>query len=77
MVLKLSKKVDALQFCADLSKKLKSNKASYKYTSKSSHYIVLENDKVYRDLRHCSWDISNWNIKRMLTQQKFSRILWL
>ena len=54
MVLKLSKKVDALQFCADLSKKLKSNKASYKYTSKSSHYIVLENDKVYRDLRHCS-----------------------
>ena len=37
MVLKLSKKVHFLRFCADLSKKSKSVKAIYIYASKRSH----------------------------------------
>ena len=64
MVLKLSKKVHFLQFCADLSKKSKSVKAIYIYASESSHYTLSENDMVYRGLSHRSWDISNENIKK-------------
>ena len=59
MVLKLSKKVHFLQFCADLSKKSKSVKAIYIYASESSYYTLSENDMVYRGLSHRSWDISN------------------
>ena len=77
MVLKLSKKVHFLQFCADLSKKSKSVKAIYIYASESSHYTLSENAMVYRGLRHHSWDFNDWNIKKMLTQQKFNKILWL
>ena len=54
MVLKLSKIVHFLQFCADLSNKLKSAKIIYIYVSESSHYTHSENDIVYRDLRHHS-----------------------
>ena len=64
LVLKLSKKVNFLQFCADLSQKPKSViKAIYIYGFESFHYSLSENDMVYWDLSHHSWDISNWNIK--------------
>ena len=59
MVCKLSKKVQFLQFCADLSKKSKSVKAIYIYASESSHYTLSENAMVYRGLSHRSWDISD------------------
>ena len=59
VVLKLSKKVHFLQFCADLSQKPKSVKAIYIYESESSYYSLSENDMVYRGLSQCSWDISN------------------
>ena len=52
MVLKLSKKVHFLQFCADLSKKSKSVKAIYIYASESSHYTLSENGMVYRSPSH-------------------------
>ena len=47
MVLKSSKKVHFLQFCADLSKKFKSVKATYVYASESSHYTLPENYYYY------------------------------
>ena len=59
MVLKLSKKVHFLQFCADLSQKPKSVKAIYIYGSENFHYSLSENDMVYRGLSHRSWDISD------------------
>ena len=43
MVRQLSKKVQLLQFCADLSKKSKYVKAIYIYASESSHYTLSEN----------------------------------
>ena len=64
MVLKLSKKVYFLQFCADLSKKSKSVKAIYIYASESSHYTLSENGMVYRCLKHRLWGISELNIKK-------------
>ena len=75
IVLKLSKKVHFLQFCADLSQKPKSVKAIYIYGSENFHYSLSENDMVYKGLNHRSWDISNKNIKRMLAQQKFNKAL--
>ena len=59
MVRKLSKKVHFLQVFADFSKKSKSVKAIYIYATESSHYTFSENDMVYRDLSHRSWDISD------------------
>ena len=59
MVLKLSKKVHFLQFCADLSKKPKSVKAIYLYAFESFHYTLSENDMVYRGLSHRLRDISD------------------
>ena len=59
MVLKCSKKVHFMQFCADLSKKPKSLKAIFMYASESSHDTLLENGMVYRGLSHRSWDISD------------------
>ena len=56
MVLKLSKKVHFMQFCADLSNKPKSTKAIYIYASESSHHTLSENVMVYKGLSHCSWD---------------------
>ena len=47
MVLKLSKKVYFLEFCASRSKKSKSIKAIYMYTSERSRYVLSENGIVY------------------------------
>ena len=58
-VCKLSKKVHFLQFCADLSKKSKSVKAIYIYSSECSHYTLSENCMVYMGLSHHSWGISH------------------
>ena len=57
MLCKLSKKVNFLQFYADLNKKSKSVKAIYIYASESSYYTLSENTMVYRGLSHRSWDI--------------------
>ena len=58
IVLKLSKKVNFLQFCADLSKKPKSFKAIYIYASESFHYTLSGNDMVCRGLSHRSHILS-------------------
>ena len=54
MVLKLSKKVHFMQFCAGLSKKSKSVKVFFIYASESSHYTLPDNGMVYRGLSHRS-----------------------
>ena len=59
MVLKLSKKAQFLQFCADLSKKPKLDKSIYTNEFESSHYTLSENDMVYRDLSQGIRDISD------------------
>ena len=59
MVLKLSKKVNFLQFFADLSKKSKSAKAIYIYASESFYNTLSENDMAYRGLSHRSSDIND------------------
>ena len=46
MVLKLSKKLQFLQFCDDLSKISESVTAIYIYVSESSHYTLFEYDIV-------------------------------
>ena len=53
-----------LQFCTDPSKKSNSTTAIYIYASESSYYTLSENDIDYTGLSHCSWDISNENIKK-------------
>ena len=57
MVLKMSKKLHFLQFCADLSKKSKSIKASYIYATERSRYAVSENSIVYYAMTNCFGDI--------------------
>ena len=57
MVLKLSKKVHFLQFCAAFSKKSKSVKAIYIYPSEWSHYALSENGIVYYAMTYCFGDI--------------------
>ena len=47
MVLKLSKKVHFLQFCADFSNESKSAIAIYMYASERSRYALSENGTVY------------------------------
>ena len=47
MVLKLSKKVHFLQFCADFSNESKSAKAIYMYASERSRYALSENGIVF------------------------------
>ena len=71
MVCKLSKKVQILQFCADLNKKSNSVEAIYIYASESTHYTLSENAMISESLSHRSWDISDYISKTMLTQQKF------
>ena len=71
MVCKLSKNVNFLQFCADLSKKSKSVEAIYIYASESSYYSLSENALIYSGLRHRLWDIAIKISKKMLTEQKF------
>ena len=75
MVRKLSKKGHFLQFCADLSKKSKSVKAIYIYASESSHYTLSQNAIVYRGLRHRSEILVIKISTKMLTQQKFNKII--
>ena len=58
MVLKLSKKVHFMQFCADLSKKSRSVKTIYTYASERSHYALSENGFVYYAMTYCFGDIS-------------------
>ena len=57
MVLKLSKKVRFLQFCADLSKKSRSIKAIYIYAFERSRYALSENGIVYYTMSYCFGDI--------------------
>ena len=66
MVLKLSKKVHFLQFCADLSKKSKSIKATYIYASETSRYALSENGIVYYAMTYCFGDISVWSRRILL-----------
>ena len=54
-VLKLSKKVHFLQFCANRSKKSKTIKAIYIYPSERSRYALSENGVVYYAM--VFWDI--------------------
>ena len=59
LVLKLSKKVHFMQFCADLSKKSMSLKAISIYASESSYHTLSEYGMCYSGLIHRSWDISD------------------
>ena len=59
VVLKMSKKVHFLQFCAVLSKKPESVKTTCIYASESSHYTLSENYMVYRTPSHHSRNIDN------------------
>ena len=56
-VFKLSKKVQYLQFCADLSKKSKYIKATYIYASKRARCALSENCIVYYAIIYCFQDI--------------------
>ena len=58
MVVKFSKKVHFLQFCADLSKKSRSIKVIYIYASERSRYILSENGIVYCAMTYYFGDIS-------------------
>ena len=78
MVLKLSKKVSFLQFCGYLNKKPKPVKAIYIHARERSRYALSENDIVYRGLSHRYYEILAIKIsKKILTQQKFDKILQL
>ena len=66
MVLKLSKKVDFLQFCADLCKKSKSIKAIYIHASERSGYTLSENVIVYYAMTYCFGDIWVWGRRILL-----------
>ena len=57
MVLKLSKKVHFLQFCADLSKKSKYIEAIYIYASERARCALSENGIVYYAVIYCFGDI--------------------
>ena len=63
MVLKLPKIVHFLQICADLSKKSKSIKAIYLYSSERPHHALSENSMFYRSLSNSSRDIEEQNVK--------------
>ena len=58
MFLKLPKKVHFLQFCADPTKKPKSVKAVYIYSSERTRYALSENGIVYCAMTYCFGDIS-------------------
>ena len=57
MVLKLPKIAHFLQICANLSKKSKSIKAIYLYTSERPHHALSENSEFYSGLSKSSQDI--------------------
>ena len=58
MVLKLSKKTQFLQFCADLSKKSKYIKGIYIYASERSRCAFSEIGIVYYTMIYCFGDIT-------------------
>ena len=64
MVLKLSKIVQFLQICADLSKKSKSVKVIYLYPSERPHHALSKNSMFYRGLSNSSRGIEEQNIKK-------------
>ena len=61
MVLKLTKKVRFLQFCADLSKKSKPIKVIYIYASERSCYELSENGIVYHAMIYHFEGIRVWS----------------
>ena len=74
MVFKLPKIVHFLQNCADLSKKSKFIKATYLYPCERHHHALSEKSMYFRDLSNSSRDNEEWNIKKVLTQQKLNKI---
>ena len=62
MVLKLSKTVNFLQFCPDLSKKYKFIKAIYMHASERSRYALSETLRIfYYAMTYCFGDIRVWS----------------
>ena len=76
VVLKLSKKLHFLQFCAELSKKSKSTKAIYIYASERSLYALSENGIVYYTMTYCFGDISGWNRRILLNFMLSQHLFW-
>ena len=70
----MTKIVNFLQICVDLSKKPKFIKAIYLYPSERPHHALSENYMFYRGLNNSSQDIEEQNIKKVLNQQKFNEI---
>ena len=66
MVLKLSKKVHFLQFCANLSKKSKSVKDIYIYACERSCHALSENGIVYYAMTYCLGVFSVWSRRILL-----------
>ena len=71
MVLKLSRKLQFLQFCDDLNKISESVTAIYIYASESSHYNLSENDIVIGVWTTVHEILAIKISKKMLTRQKF------
>ena len=71
MVLKSSKKVHFLQFCAVLSKKSKSVKAIYIYASERSRCALSENGIVYYAMIYCFGDI------RVCSKRTLLKFCWV
>ena len=65
-VFKLSKKVQYLQFCADLSKKSKYIKVIYIYASERARCALSENSIVYYAMICCFRDIRVWSQRGLL-----------
>ena len=78
LVLKMSKKVIFLQFCADFSKKFRSIKAIYIYVSGSSRYSFSENGIVYYAMTYYFGDISIWinTLREAIVFVKFPLFFW-
>ena len=66
MVLKLSKNLHFLQYCADLTKKSRSIEAIYIYASERSPYALSENGIVHYVMTYSFRDISVWSRKILL-----------
>ena len=66
MVLKLSKKLQYFQYCADLSKKSKYIKAIYIYASERARCALSENGIVYYAMIYCFEDIRVWSQRSLL-----------
>ena len=75
MVLKLSKKLIFCNFVLTTATTLHQLK-QFTYTHLKVA-LTLFHKMVYRGLSHRLWDISDKNIKKMLIQQKFNKILRL